>query len=66
VKDKLKAPSTASFASSKADKLNEKEWSVSGTVDAQNTFGAKLRTRWRCKAKYAGDGQWETASALDE
>jgi hypothetical protein len=49
VKNELKAPSTAKFASyqdSKISKIDLDEWQVSSFVDSQNSFGAMIRTRY--------------------
>ena len=43
VKNKLKAPSTADFDNLKVVKSKDGSVLISGTVDAQNSFGAKLR-----------------------
>lgn len=49
VKAELKAPSTAKFPWSDDEytvKKNGRDWKVSGYVDAQNSFGASIRTYW--------------------
>lgn len=51
VKDKLKSPSSAKFPISDSEYVVEKaigenDWVVSGYVDAQNGFGAMIRTIW--------------------
>lgn len=46
IKEKLKAPATADFGGENARYVNGCEWLVSGYVDAQNSFGAKIRTPW--------------------
>ncbi|MES9636699.1 hypothetical protein [Megasphaera elsdenii] len=43
VKDRLKAPSTADFDNIKVVKSKDGSVLITGTVDAQNSFGAKLR-----------------------
>lgn len=45
IKDKLKAPSTADFSSTAT---GSGTWTVVGTVDAENSFGAKVRTSYQC------------------
>lgn len=47
VESQLKAPSTAKFNSSAASS-GSGTWTVSGTVDAQNGFGAQIRTTFQC------------------
>lgn len=49
VKAELKAPSTAKFPYDTEEytvKNNGQDWKVSGYVDAQNSFGASVRTYW--------------------
>lgn len=66
VKSKLKAPSTAKFpwgfseynikeVASKTDGFNE--YYVDGYVDAENSFGAKIRTRFIVKLELSDDGK---------
>jgi cytochrome c biogenesis protein ResB len=47
VKVRLKAPSTAKF-SNEATSVNGRLYTVTGDVDAQNSFGAMLRNRYSC------------------
>lgn len=53
VKDKLKAPATAKFSNSRASGTGP--WTVTGDVDAQNSFGAMIRTSWTCSIRLDGD-----------
>lgn len=49
VRKQLKSPSTADFPSTNeytATEIEDDVWRVSGYVDAQNSFGATIRTRW--------------------
>lgn len=52
IKQQLKSPSTAKceglFDFIAVQSADHKDWMVSGHVDAQNAFGAKLRTNWTC------------------
>lgn len=41
----LKAPSTAEFAS---EATGSGTWTVTGTVDAENSFGAMIRASYQC------------------
>jgi hypothetical protein len=68
VKRRLKAPATASFPSLdfSALKGNDDRYTVSSYVDAENSFGAKLRSKFVCTIKLvspAGDladpASWE-------
>jgi hypothetical protein len=57
VKDNLKSPSTASFPfeEGKVAPLPDEgdgHYIVRGAVDAQNSFGAMLRTQYYCKVHY--------------
>ncbi len=61
VKDNLKAPATASFPwydSSFVQNLGDGAYKVSAYVDAENSFGAKLRTDFVCVVKYVGNDKW--------
>ena len=48
VRQQLKSPSTAQFCNSSEYSVSrsENEWTVSGWVDAQNSFGATLRSKF--------------------
>src|SRR5215469_5411499 len=61
IKDRLKAPSTAKFSDWVWDKDKigvsgsaESGYVVRGWVDAQNSFGAKLRSKWVCHLRPTG------------
>jgi hypothetical protein len=54
VKDRLKAPSTAKFSAESATDNGDKTWTVTGSVDAQNSFGAALRSSFTCMLRDAG------------
>lgn len=65
VKKRLRAPSTASFAgynSSTVTKLSCKRWRVWSYVDAQNGFGAKIRTRYVAILEFDGKKTWKLES----
>ena len=64
VKDRLKAPATASFGSVWGDYqspddcvtyLGKKRYKVTGWVDAENAFGAKIRNNFFCIVRDEGD-----------
>lgn len=57
VKDRLKAPSTADFGSIIDTDIAHTGpvWTVSGPVDAENSFGAKLRLDYTCMIRANGD-----------
>ena len=49
VEDQLKVPSTADFclySEMDATNLEGNRWEITGYVDAENSFGAKLRQNW--------------------
>lgn len=51
IKSKLKSPASAEFEGG-ADgviKINDTTFTVMGTVDSQNSFGAMLRSNYSCK-----------------
>ena len=52
VTENLKAPSTAEFDSSAS---GFGTWTVTGTVDAENSFGAMLRSEFQCTVVVSGD-----------
>lgn len=61
VRDRLKAPASAEFPRyTRADIVNtENRWKVEGWVDAENSFGARVRTSYYCILTYsAGDQSW--------
>jgi len=62
VKNNLKAPATADFQSyydAYVKKAGQNKYEILSYVDAQNSFGAKLRTRYICDIKYVGNDEWE-------
>ena len=61
MKNRLKAPATAEFQSFTDAEVNSfpgDEFKVSTYVDAQNAFGAKIRTKYIAHLKYIGDDKW--------
>jgi hypothetical protein len=64
VKDQLKAPSTADFSDEEVSGAGP--WTVTGSVDAENSFGAKLRSQWTCDVRLDSDDYYRgTARLLD-
>jgi hypothetical protein len=63
VKDRLKSPSTAEFASIIANGVtvvkDGKQYHMRSWVDSQNGFGAMLRTRFSCTVADQGAGDWK-------
>ncbi len=62
VKQKLKAPSSADFNDDYywGSAFND-TYIIRSTVDAQNSFGAKLRNKWTVKLRFKG-GDWSETS----
>jgi hypothetical protein len=63
ITNQLKAPSTASFSSDpKITDLGNGEYQISTYVDAQNSFGAKIRSNVTATVKYQG-GQYQVENS---
>jgi len=61
VTDRLKSPSTADFGhcfDATITKLDSVTFGVSNWVDAENSFGAKIRTHFVCTVKWTGGDSW--------
>lgn len=54
VSNQLKSPTSADFDSSAASNGN-RSWTVTGTVDADNSFGAKIRNTYQCSVRMVND-----------
>lgn len=57
VKKRLKAPATAKFSDVNHSGGVDGEYTVTGAVDSQNSFGALIRSDFTCTVKDDGD-QW--------
>ena len=68
VKRQLKAPSTAKFVKREQEvyKMGESKWGVVGAVDAQNSFGAIVRSEFACQLSRGESGQWTFQKVLIE
>lgn len=64
VRDQLKAPSTAEFVNVDATDSDD-PYIVTGDVDADNGFGAHVRTYWHCEATRVGDSYTGAAELVD-
>ena len=65
IKNNLKAPSTAKFpycSDMEIEPLGYKKYRATGYVDAQNSFGAMVRTYYVVEMKYMGNDHWELLS----
>jgi len=66
VSDQLKAPSTASFPWMDYQVYRSgDDWTVLGYVDAQNGYGAMLRSNWKVEMIYTGRG-WKAKKVVIE
>lgn len=63
VTDELKAPSTADFSG--VSTSGDGPWVITGNVDAQNGFGAQIRSGWICDVKLIGSTYRGNASLLE-
>jgi len=61
VERRLKAPSTAKFSHAKVTN-DGTTWTVSGSVDAENSFGAMLRHNYVCTVRPAAGENWSLQS----
>lgn len=66
VKDQLVSPSSASFPSLYSSEVTVTDngsgrWTVSGPVDADNSFGASLRSSFTCTVRF-NDGLYDLVS----
>lgn len=62
VKQLLKAPSTAKFPPcdfGKVSRLGNKQYRYQSYVDAQNSFGAMVRTYYVVEMEYLGNDEWK-------
>lgn len=57
VEQQLKAPATAKYQTPNTSR-DGPEYTVTGTVDSQNSFGALIRTPYRCIVTSQGGGRW--------
>jgi hypothetical protein len=69
VKDQLRSPSTARFPTVREATITSAgsdAYQVRSHVDAQNAFGAEIRTEWLCEIEYVGDDRWRGQAILLE
>ena len=66
VKQNLKAPSTATFSSMSETQIKRSgnTWTVSGWVDAQNSFGAMLRSEYTVKITFTSKTKYTIDSCI--
>lgn len=61
VESRLKAPSTAEINDADEAGGPQGPWTFRGTVDAENSFGAKIRSGWTCRIARTDQG-WDVQS----
>lgn len=65
LEDRLRAPSTADYPwgySEYTTDLGGGKYRVRSYVDAQNGFGAQIRTNYDCTVQHAGGDRWTLES----
>jgi hypothetical protein len=65
VKAQLKSPATAGFSGETTSPAGSGYY-VEGNVDAQNGFGALIRSHWTCSTTPATNGRWLGNATIDE
>ncbi len=58
VEARLKSPGSAKYSAEIPEQKTENVWTVLGTVDSENGFGALLRTSFLCDAIHDGGEKW--------
>jgi hypothetical protein len=59
VRNQLKAPSTAKFGGQTVMHIGGESYRVTGYVDAENAFGARLRKVFVCTVRDLGADKWQ-------
>ena len=49
---------TAEFSDEHVTHVGGKKWSVRGSVDSENAFGAPIRNKYVCGVTYLGNDRW--------
>lgn len=66
VREQLRSPATARFQNGTSAGADG-SYLITGTVDAENGFGALVRTPWTCEVDYrASDEKWHGSADLVE
>jgi hypothetical protein len=65
VREQLKSPSSADFNDGSVTGAGAGPYTITGTVDAQNSFGAMLRSDWTCTIEYRADEKWHGSADVD-
>lgn len=68
VEQSLKAPKTADFPGYSADSVTHSGniFTVRSYVDAENSFGAMIRTKYICEVTYIGNDKWQLTDLVIE
>lgn len=68
VEGKLKAPATAEWSDEAAESQNARDdyVLVTGSVDAENGFGALIRMEWTCNARLLSDDDWSVETTITD
>ena len=62
VKSQLKAPSSAKFSNRQIVQSSSNTWIVTGTVEAQNSFGVYLSNTYKVVVTRTGPGEYQASS----
>lgn len=54
-RDHLRSPSTADFSDETVRSAGTNEWTVTGSIDAENAFGGTVRATYTCDIRLDGD-----------
>lgn len=65
IAEQLKSPSTASFDSSTTEN-GANEWTVTGVVSAENSFGATVPVTYKCTVTIANNAATTTIDYLNQ
>jgi hypothetical protein len=63
IENLLKAPATADFETSATG--SGSTWTVNGSVDAENSFGALIRSTFQCTVVLQGDSATTTVNSFE-
>ena len=63
IENLLKAPATADFETSASG--SGSTWTVTGSVDAENSFGALIRSTFQCTVVLQGDSATTTVDSFE-
>lgn len=61
VKDRLKSPSSADFSDTQTTGSGD-HWTVTGSVDSENSFGAMIRNTYVCEVEHTSGDNWRAVS----